>query len=291
MIEGISSSLINFSGCSGLSGCSVSSDARQNKREQNSNKTQNISSKDTDSTGLRLTDEQKKEVEELKKRDQEVRTHEQAHMAAGGDLASPASYTTVKGPDNKTYATGGEVQIDVSPVEGNPEKTIEKARRVRNAAMAPANPSGQDLQVASQATQMEAQARIDKNSEKNSNNTKKSEGISTAHQQYGTTSNLLEGLSQNAIIAGAFSSPFSLVMPFRQNNSEGIQGIQYTNETKNLKKFTIPLQQDKNTIYPYVISSIQKTVTAPSQKEVANLYANNSTMNKSKEDSSISISM
>lgn len=112
--------------------------------------------------GQTLSREEKAQVEEMKKRDREVRTHEQAHIAAGGDLVSGgASYETQTGPDGKAYAVGGEVQIDTS--EGStPEATISKAQRIRSAALAPAEPSGQDRAVAAQASQMEAAARTEK---------------------------------------------------------------------------------------------------------------------------------
>ncbi len=110
-----------------------------------------------------LSSEDRRLIEELKQRDLEVRAHEQAHIAAGGQYVTGAvSYTYQYGPDGKPYAVGGEVSIDVSPVPGDPEKTEEKARVVRRAAMAPVNPSGQDMQVAARATQMEANARAEK---------------------------------------------------------------------------------------------------------------------------------
>lgn len=110
-----------------------------------------------------LSAEDRRLIEELKQRDLEVRAHEQAHIAAGGQYVTGAvSYTYQYGPDGKPYAVGGEVSIDVSPVPGDPEKTEEKARVVRRAAMAPVNPSGQDMQVAARATQMEANARAEK---------------------------------------------------------------------------------------------------------------------------------
>ena len=102
---------------------------------------------------------QQKEIEALKARDQEVRTHEQAHQGAGGQYASSPSFTMSKGPDGKDYATGGAVQIDITPVAGDPAATIQKMQQVRSAALAPAEPSGQDRSVAAKASQLEAQAR------------------------------------------------------------------------------------------------------------------------------------
>ena len=68
------------------------------------------------------------------------------------------SYEYTTGPDNKRYATGGEVNIDTSKAE-NPEATVRKAQVIYRAAMAPAEPSSQDRSVASEAKQMEAEAR------------------------------------------------------------------------------------------------------------------------------------
>ncbi len=114
----------------------------------------------TDKT--QLTEEEQNEVRELKARDREVRAHEQAHRAAGGQyITHGATYSYQQGPDGQRYATGGEVGIDASPVSGDPEATIRKMQTVRAAALAPASPSGQDQQIAAQATQQAAQARAD----------------------------------------------------------------------------------------------------------------------------------
>lgn len=101
-----------------------------------------------------LTPEELKQLTELKARDREVRAHEAAHQAVGGQYAGAISYTFQRGPDGAQYAVGGEVPIDVSPVSGDPQATIEKMRVVRAAAMAPAEPSGQDRAVAAEAMQV-----------------------------------------------------------------------------------------------------------------------------------------
>lgn len=98
------------------------------------------------------------ELQELKKRDQEVRTHEQAHMAMGGQHAGAVSYEYQTGPDGVRYAVGGEVPIDVSEVVDDPQATLEKMMLIQRAALAPAEPSSQDRQVAAQAGQKAAQA-------------------------------------------------------------------------------------------------------------------------------------
>lgn len=100
-------------------------------------------------------------IEQLKARDREVRVHEAAHAAVGGQYAGSPSLQYTRGPDGKNYATGGEVGISTSAVSGDPQATIEKARVIRAAAMAPAQPSAQDRRVAAEATQMEVEARTE----------------------------------------------------------------------------------------------------------------------------------
>lgn len=105
-----------------------------------------------------LDEAQLKELADLKARDREVRAHEAAHQAVGGQYAGAMSFTYQRGPDGAQYAVGGEVPIDVSPVAGDPQATVEKMRVVRAAAMAPAQPSAQDRAVAAQAMQTMLQA-------------------------------------------------------------------------------------------------------------------------------------
>lgn len=108
-----------------------------------------------------LTDEQKTEVAQLRRRDAEVRAHEQAHAAVGGAYAGAPRYEYEKGPDGQRYAVGGEVSIDTSP-EKSPQETITKMEIVKRAALAPAEPSPQDRKVAALADQqrLEAQAQL-----------------------------------------------------------------------------------------------------------------------------------
>lgn len=106
-----------------------------------------------------LSQDEKRVVEKLRQRDAEVRRHEQAHVAAAGShvLGSP-SYTYQVGPDGQRYAIGGEVQIDLSPVPGDPEATVQKAQQLQQAALAPSNPSATDRQVAMLASRMAREA-------------------------------------------------------------------------------------------------------------------------------------
>jgi hypothetical protein len=106
-----------------------------------------------------LTADEQRKVAELQKIDKAVHAHEAAHLAAAGGLAtSGASYSYVYGPDGKRYAVGGEVSIDTS-AESKPQANVDKGRRVRAAAMAPADPSPQDRTVASAGDQLVALGR------------------------------------------------------------------------------------------------------------------------------------
>ncbi len=113
----------------------------------------------------KLDEGEKEQVKKLKARDAEVRAHEQAHMAAAGSLAQGGpNYVFQTGPDGKQYAIGGSVKIDTSP-GSTPEETVRKAQQIRAAALAPSDPSGQDLKVAASAASMEVEA-ASKNAEK-----------------------------------------------------------------------------------------------------------------------------
>lgn len=109
-----------------------------------------------------LSEEEKQQVQHLKQRDQEVRAHERAHMAAGAGLVQGgASFTFQRGPDGRMYAVGGEVKVDTS-AESDPDQTIRKMQQVKQAALAPAEPSGADQAVAARAGQVETRARQEK---------------------------------------------------------------------------------------------------------------------------------
>lgn len=104
---------------------------------------------------------EQEQIQALAARDREVRAHEQAHASVAGQYAKGASYTYQRGPDGVSYAIGGEVQIDTSPIPGDPEATLRKAQQLRRAANAPAEPSSQDARVAALAAQMEQEARLE----------------------------------------------------------------------------------------------------------------------------------
>jgi hypothetical protein len=115
-----------------------------------------IKSEASNSTQDAFQDQQDlKQIQQLKSRDLEVKTHEQAHLSAAGSLATGgASFTYATGSNGVRYAVDGEVNIDTSSVNGDPAATLRKADTIPRAALAPANPSSQDQQVVAKASAM-----------------------------------------------------------------------------------------------------------------------------------------
>lgn len=105
--------------------------------------------------------QQQLEIADLVQRDREVRTHEQAHAAVGGQYAGAPTYSFKHGPDGQRYAVSGEVSIDTAAVPNDPEATLRKMEIVLRAALAPIEPSPQDLRVAALAQAQAAQARVE----------------------------------------------------------------------------------------------------------------------------------
>jgi len=103
-----------------------------------------------------LSDDEKRLVLDLQSRDAEVRAHESAHQT-GGASTGAASFSYQQGPDGKMYAIGGEVSVTIKG-GSSPQETISNAQAVIAAALAPANPSGQDQAVASSARMMMVKA-------------------------------------------------------------------------------------------------------------------------------------
>lgn len=120
----------------------------------------------TKKSDFELSEDEEAEVESLKERDQEVRVHEQAHASAAGAYSRGISLEYTTGPDQQRYATSGSVDIDMSPINGDPEGTIQKAQTLQRAASAPDEPSSKDKSVQSQAQSMESQAREELSDEK-----------------------------------------------------------------------------------------------------------------------------
>jgi hypothetical protein len=223
--------------------------------------TVSISEEATNLRGEPLSDDEQKELEQLQHRDVEVRLHEQAHKAAAGRYArGGASFEFEVGPDGARYAVGGEVQID-SGQESSPEATVQKARAVRQAALAPSNPSAQDRRVAANASSMEQSARKEIAEEK------------TEDQ---------ENETETADIEAASSTPSEKIERSNPASAPHIPGI--SSNFQDSQKFKdAPTQDQTRSVmnhhqdtgqhgYPYVNLSHR---IRPSMKAVKNSYGDN----------------
>ena len=131
-----------------------------------------------------FSDAEQAMIEELRQRDTEVRGHEAAHFAAAGGLAKGGpKFVFQTGPDKKQYAIGGSVEIDTSPVPGNPEATLAKGQKIRQAAMSVGDPSSADAAVAMAASEMTLAAQAElgqKKSEESPQTSRNSDSMSFA---------------------------------------------------------------------------------------------------------------
>ncbi len=157
---------------SALSAFSLQTTPAQNiRRASGQNETETDSQPETAKSGTKSTPETatyeddpkiKEMITKLQARDAKVRAHEAAHIAAGGGVVTGgASFTYQQGPDQKMYAIGGEVPIDTSK-EPDPDATMQKAQKIKAAALAPADPSSADLKIAATASMMESKAMQEK---------------------------------------------------------------------------------------------------------------------------------
>lgn len=136
----------------------ISERARHMARSPRVSETRDTGESSSNDEG-RMSEQELQELQTLKRRDVEVRAHEQAHLAAAGQYArGGATFSFERGPDGALYAVGGQVGIDLSE-ESTPEETVRKMQTVRRAALAPLSPSAADRSIAGHAAVMESQAR------------------------------------------------------------------------------------------------------------------------------------
>lgn len=199
-----------------------SADKTSNAENNTQNNDKNAGQKNIGELSL----EEQRIVTELQAADTNVRAHEAAHMAAGGGLTSPASYTYERGPDNKMYAVAGEVGISTG--EGNtPQESLNKAQTIRRAALAPADPSPQDLKVAAQAASMEMSARAEILQEKmaqNSQNQNNSNETSAENSAENSNTNSTENSTRNSAVNSTGNSAVNSTRNFNVNSARNSVG-------------------------------------------------------------------
>lgn len=134
------------------------------KTEKELHKADSAARKETSPSAVEanVQPEVKKEIEQLKGIEREVITHESAHKAASAGVTGSISYSHTTGPDEQRYITGEEVSIQM-PNAGESDRTISLLEKVRQAALAPVEPSAQDLRVAASASAQIQQVRAEQN--------------------------------------------------------------------------------------------------------------------------------
>ncbi|SDN32140.1 putative metalloprotease CJM1_0395 family protein [Vreelandella arcis] len=147
--------------------------------------------------GKPLEPEEIELLDQLKQTDRAVRQHEMAHQTAGGAYTGGARYDFEVGPDGQRYAVAGEVSIDYGPVPNDPRATIEKMQTVIAAALAPADPSPKDYQIAAQARQYLLEAKLEA-AMQTSEMEQARAGTENATPSNDVTSDRASGLSPNA---------------------------------------------------------------------------------------------
>lgn len=240
----------------------------ENTSSNNSNNNENTSSyltgeeilasrpEKSSSSDKQLTEEEQKQIDELKARDREVKTHEQAHIAAGGSyVKGGATYDYQTGPDGKQYAVGGSVNIDTSPVDGDPEATIAKAQVVIKAALAPAEPSGQDQKVASAARQMMNEARkeltnqnnAEINADTNTDTENKTGTVSESENNTENTANSNTTVNTDSRTSSANTNISSKESADKANNTDNASNTAATQApVQNMRESNVTSIQQKN---------------------------------------------
>ena len=97
----------------------------------------------------KLTSDEEAEVFKLKAIDSKIKAHEMAHKS-GPAASGGASFSYTKGPDGLMYAIAGEVPVEIKTGD-TPQETISNMHDVIATALAPSDPSPQDLSIASKA--------------------------------------------------------------------------------------------------------------------------------------------
>ncbi len=129
----------------------VQQDTRGVEKNDSSSKSENNQNQEKQDN-TQLTQDDRVELSKLKAVDTKVRAHEAAHQS-GPAASGGASFTYEKGPDGVMYAVAGEVPVRIE-TGSTPQESISNLQGVIATALAPADPSPQDLSIASKARVM-----------------------------------------------------------------------------------------------------------------------------------------
>jgi len=209
-----------------------------------------------ESVGSRLNEfHHQQEIRQLQTRDAEVRAHELAHANVGGVHTGPPTYSFEVGPDGKRYAVAGEVSVDMSPIEGNPEATIAKMQKVRAAALAPASPSIQDTRVAASAQAIINQAQMEK-----------AQASSTDLEDDGEANSIVSS-SDNGVEYTGMTESFQVESELSQSlNSDSAAFDQLINQTLASQEVISPSRDEKINQRALRIEAFYSTINSAYEK-------------------------
>ena len=220
-----------------IEGRGEDSSGREQQGEGNSQSNGQSASQEGSADEKRQQAAEQREIAELKKRDAEVKAHEQAHASVGGQLAGSPSYSYQTGPDGQKYAVGGEVNIDLAEVPGDPQATIIKMQQVKAAALAPADPSGADQQIAAEASRRIVEAQIELAQELLPlNDPPASDGDYDAAAAFAEMTGRVDFTDEEAAAASGADDNFSATSRQQPNEASG----QYNGEAENSSRYTAP---------------------------------------------------
>ncbi len=152
------------------------------------------------SNGKKLSREEQKEVERIKRIDREVKRREVAHRAVAGNYARGSiSFEYVTGPDGKKYAAEGHITIDARPILNNPKASIRKAQAIRSAKL-DSGDAALDRSVSAEVAKMEREARIKLKTERR---TESDDAIKAGNSEETTDTTLSQDLILN------YKNPFN----------------------------------------------------------------------------------
>ncbi|MGJ0300875.1 putative metalloprotease CJM1_0395 family protein [Aliarcobacter cryaerophilus] len=136
----------------------------------------------------KLTSDEEAEVFKLKAIDSKIKAHEMAHKS-GPAASGGATYSYTKGPDGLMYAIAGEVPVEIKTGD-TPQETISNMHDVISTALAPSDPSPQDLSIASKARVIMMKAQQEFTKEIHEQITNSNEYTKNAKSEYEKNSNI-----------------------------------------------------------------------------------------------------
>lgn len=112
-----------------------------------------------ESAKAELTLKERRDLELMEQMDRNIRQHEHTHIRAAQGLAVGApTFEYERGPDGQHYAVHGRVEVSSDIPTDDTEAALAKARKIERAALAPSDPSSQDLKAATKARAIQTKA-------------------------------------------------------------------------------------------------------------------------------------